>query len=61
MSVLRETIMKIADLEHLENVRKSNSTVKGGFIDFKAIASANAEASNRVFTWAFTYTVAIAP
>lgn len=53
--------MKIADLEHLENVRKSKPTVQGGFINFNAFASANAEASNRVWTWSFTYTVAITP
>ncbi len=53
--------MKIADLEHLENVRKPNPTVQGGFIDFRAFASARAEASNRVWTWTTTYAVAIAP
>ncbi|EAZ91264.1 hypothetical protein [Crocosphaera chwakensis] len=53
--------MKIADLEHLENVRKSHPTIQGGFIGIEAFASAKAEASNRVFTWSFTYTVAITP
>ena len=53
--------MKIADLEHLENVRKPNATVQGGFIDFRAFASARAEASNLAWTWTTVYTVAITP
>lgn len=53
--------MKIADLEHLENVRKPNPTIQGGFISFESFARASAQASNRVVTWSFAYNVSIAP
>ena len=51
--------MKIADLEHLENVTKPNQSIQGGLTLAQAFANAQATKYAWVLTWTHTFEISL--